>query len=171
MQHFQAAILLQQIEKLVQETARRRENADYLSAQLRQVPGIQPARLPEGSRPVWHLYPLRYDAQGFKGLSREKFIRALVAEGIPCGGCYTEQYNDGLLDETIRSRGFQRLFSPARLKAYRESFPELQGNRQVCATTVTMYQSLLLGSRKDMDDIVEAIRRIQAHSEAIAKSA
>lgn len=171
MQHFQAAILLQQIDKLVRETALRRENADYLSAQLRQVPGIQPARLPEGSRPVWHLYPLRYDAREFSGLSREKFIRALHAEGIPCGGCYTEQYNDGLLDEAIRSRGFRRLFSPARLEAYRESFKALDGNRQVCATTVTMYQSMLLGSRKDMDDIVEAIGKIQAHSGAIAKSA
>jgi dTDP-4-amino-4,6-dideoxygalactose transaminase len=111
MQHFQAAILLQQMEKLVQDTARRRENADYLSAQLRQVPGIQPARLPEGSRPVWHLYPLRYDPRGFNGLSREKFIAALNAEGIPCGGGYTEQYDDGLLDEAIRSRGFARIFS------------------------------------------------------------
>ena len=73
--------------------------------------------------------------------------------------------------EAIRSRGFRRLFSPARLEAYRESFKALDGNRQVCATTVTLYQSMLLGSRKDMDDIVEAIRKIQAHSGAIAKSA
>jgi dTDP-4-amino-4,6-dideoxygalactose transaminase len=170
MQHFQAAILLQQMDKLVKETERRRENADYLGAQLRQVPGIQPARLPEGSRAVWHLYPLRYDAREFHGLPRDKFIRALSAEGIPCGGSYTEQYHNGLLDEAIHSRGFKRLFSADRLKAYRESFQELAGNRQVCATTVTMYQSLLLGSRKDMDDIAEAIRKIHAHSEAIAKA-
>src|ERR1051325_1465758 len=52
MQQFQAVILMQQFDKLVQETARRRENADYLSAQLNQIPGIQPARLPENSRAV-----------------------------------------------------------------------------------------------------------------------
>ena len=57
MQQFQAVILMQQFDKLVQETARRRENADYLSAHLKQIPGIQPARLPENSRAVWHLYP------------------------------------------------------------------------------------------------------------------
>jgi perosamine synthetase len=171
MQHFQAAILMQQLDKLVVDTARRRENADYLTAQLKAIPGIQPARLPDNSRAVWHLYPFRYDAQSFHGLSRDKFIRALNAEGIPCGGGYTEQYDDGVMDETIQSRGFKRLFSPERLKAYRESFQELKGNREVCATTVGMTQNLLLTGHSEMDQIAEAIRKIQTQSEALAKAA
>src|SRR5215510_8594298 len=134
MQQFQAVLLMQQIDKLVQETARRQENADYLSSHLKQIPGIQPARLPENSRAVWHLYPLRYDASQFNGLSRDRFIKALNAEGISCGGGYHEQYFDGLLDEAINSRGFKRLFSAERLKTYRDSFRELKGNRQVCET-------------------------------------
>jgi len=171
MQQFQAVILMQQFDKLVQETARRRENADYLSAQLKQIPGIQPVRLPENTRAVWHLYPFRYDAQQFNGLSRDKFIQALNAEGIPCGGGYAEQYNDGLLDETIASRGYKRLFSAERLKAYRASFQELKGNRQVCATTVGMTQNMLLADRGDIDHIIEAVRKIQTHSAALAKAA
>ena len=101
-------------------------------------------RLPENSRAVWHLYPFRYDAAQFNGLSRDKFIRALRAEGVPCGGVYQEQYFDGLLDEAITSRGFKRLLSAERLKAYRDSFQELKGNKQVCETTVAMTQNLLL---------------------------
>ena len=62
MQHFQAAILLQQLDKLVEETAVRRANADYLTAGLKEIPGIQPMRLPKDSRAVWHLYAFRYDA-------------------------------------------------------------------------------------------------------------
>ncbi len=169
MQQFQAVMLAQQIDKLVQETARRRENADYLSATLKQIPGILPARLPENSRAVWHLYPFRYDARQFNGLPRDRFIKALDAEGIPCSAGYQEQYFDGLLDEAIESRGFKRLFSAQRLKAYRDSLQELKGNRQVCATTVAMTQNLLLAGRADMDHIVEAIRRIQAHSAELAK--
>jgi dTDP-4-amino-4,6-dideoxygalactose transaminase len=170
MQHFQAAILLQQMDKLGVDTAQRRENADYLTAQLKQIPGIQPARLPENSRAVWHLYPFRYDAAPFHGLSRARFIQALNAEGIACGGGYTEQYQDGILDEAIASRGFKRLFSAERLAAYRESLNQLKGNRLVCETTVGMTQNLLLAPRGDIEHIVEAVRKIHAASEALAKS-
>jgi dTDP-4-amino-4,6-dideoxygalactose transaminase len=170
MQHFQAAMLLQQLDKLVQDTARRRENADRLSAALKEIPGIEPPRLPENSRAVWHLYPFRYDSERFQGLPRDTFIRAMRAEGIPCSSGYQEQYFDGLLDEAINSRGYKRLFSAKRLTEYRNSFQELSGNRRVCATTVAMTQNLLLAERADIDRIAEAIRKIQAHGAELAKA-
>jgi dTDP-4-amino-4,6-dideoxygalactose transaminase len=170
MQHFQAAILTQQLDKLVKDTARRRSTADYLGAELNRIPGIQSVRLPENSRAVWHLYPFRYNSQPFNGLSRDNFMAALNAEGVPCSSVYREQYNDGLLDEAINSRGFKRLFSAERLKAYRASFKELKGNQQVCATTVAMTQNMLLAERSDVDHIIAAIRKIQAHSAALAKA-
>jgi len=171
MQHFQAVILLAQFDKLVKETKIRQANADHLIAGLKQIPGVAPARLPEKSRAVWHLFPIRYDAAQFNGLSKAKFIKALDAEGVPCGGGYSQQYNDGMFDETINSTGYKRLWSADRLKAYRESFKELKGNKQACETTVTMYQSMLLADRSAMDHILEAIRKIHAHSAALAKMA
>jgi dTDP-4-amino-4,6-dideoxygalactose transaminase len=172
MQHFQAAMLLQQFEKLLAETARRRENAAYLASLLSKIPGIHPARIPgEGSRPVWHLFPFRYDSAQFNDLSREKFMRAMSAEGIPCSGGYTEQYNDGILDETIASRGYKRLFSEKRLKEYRDSFKKLKGNKLVCETIVAVTQNILLSEKKDMELIAEAIHKIQAHSAELKKQA
>ena len=170
MQHFQAAMLLQQFDKLVQDTARRCENADRLTESLKEIPGIEPPRLPDNSRAVWHLYPFRYDAEKFQGLPRDRFIRAMRAEGIPCSTGYQEQYFDGLLDEAINSRGYKRLFSAARLKAYRDSFQELKGNRQVCETTVAMTQNLLLAGAADIDHIGAAIRKIQAHGAALGRA-
>jgi dTDP-4-amino-4,6-dideoxygalactose transaminase len=170
MQHFQAMMLLQQLDKLVQDTARRCANADYLSARLKHIPGIQPARLPENSRAVWHLFPMRYDPAHFSGLPRDRFVRALSAEGVPCSGGYHEQYFDGLIDEAIASRGFQRLFGAGRLKAYRDSLQELKGNRQVCASTVAITQNLLLAERGDFDHIVEAIAKIQRHGSELARA-
>jgi dTDP-4-amino-4,6-dideoxygalactose transaminase len=168
MKHYQAAILLQQFDKLVKETEHRWENSNYLAAGLKEIPGIEPVRLPENSRAAWYNYPFRYDAAQFNGLSRGKFVRALRAEGIPCGGGYQEQYYDGLLDEAIESRGFKRLFSAKRLKDYRDSFQELKGNKRACGTTVGVFQTLLLAERGDMDHVIEAIRKIQAHSAALA---
>jgi dTDP-4-amino-4,6-dideoxygalactose transaminase len=167
----QAVILSQQFEKLVKETEIRRANADYLSASLGRIPGIAPVRLPDESRPVWHLYAFRYDAAQFNGLSRDGFAKAVSAEGVPCGAVYHEQYNDGLLDEAIASRGFKRLWSAERLKAYRDSFRDLTGNKQVCDTTVGMTQRLLLADRRDVDHIVEAVRKVHAHSAELVKAA
>jgi perosamine synthetase len=166
----QAVILAQQFDKLVKETDIRRANADYLSSSLGTFPGITPVRLPDNSRPVWHLYAFRYDAQQFNGLSRDSFARAVSAEGVPCSGVYHEQYNDGLLDEAIASRGFKRLWSAERLKAYRDSFRELKGNKQVCETTVAMSQRMLLADRGDLNHIVEAIRKVHAHSAELVQA-
>jgi hypothetical protein len=104
-------------------------------------------------------------------LSRDKLLKALNAEGVPCSGGYHEQYFDGLLEEAASSRGFKRLFGAARLKAWLESCQELKGNREVCATTVGLPQNMLLADRRDMEQIVEAVRKIQAHSAALAKAA
>lgn len=168
MQHYQAAMLVQQFDKLVKETEIRRANADHLITCLKDIPGVDPAQQPENSRAVWHLFPLRIDSEKLNGLSRDGFMRALRAEGIPCSSVYHEQYFDGLLDEAINSRGYKRLFPEKRLKEYRESFEDLKGNRQVCQTTVGLSQNLFLADRGDIDHIVEAIRRIQAHSADLA---
>jgi len=171
MTQFQAQLLLVQFEKLQKETAIRRANADHLSAHLGKIPGITPVRLPGNGRPSWHLYPFRYDPAGFNGLSRDKFMEALRAEGVACSSPYREQYFDGLLDEAINSRGYRRLWSAERLKAYRDSFNDLKGNKQACETTVAFTQNMLLSDRSAMDDILAAIAKIQVHSAAIAKKA
>jgi len=170
MTQMQAVILLQQFDKLVKETAVRRENADRLTAGLKQIPGILPVRLPENSRAVWHLYAFRFDPQQLNGLTKDKFIKALNAEGISCGGGYSEQYFDGLLDETIASRGYKRLFSDERLKVYRDSLQELKGNKLVCQTTIGMGQNMLLAERESIDHIIEAVKKIQANSAELAKA-
>jgi dTDP-4-amino-4,6-dideoxygalactose transaminase len=166
----QAVILLQQLDKLQQDTAVRRASADYLTAELGKIPGITPSRQPENSRPVWHLYPFNYDAEKFGGLPRDKFMKALAAEGVPNSSPYREQYFDGLLDEAINSRGYKRLWGADRLKAYRDSFQELKGNKQACLATVAFPQTVLLADRAGLEHIVAAIRKIQAHSAALAKA-
>ncbi len=47
------------------------------------------ARQPQVTVHAHHLYMFRYDSHAFGGLSRDAFVRALVAEGIPCSAGYS----------------------------------------------------------------------------------
>ena len=50
MAEYQAAILLAQMERLEEQTARRMENATYLTSKLKPIPGIVPHKLNDASR-------------------------------------------------------------------------------------------------------------------------
>lgn len=160
MQQIQALILMSQMNRIEKDNDIRLSNALYLDKKLKEIPGIVPYKLADGAtRAVYHLYPFRYIKEEFNNISKDKFIAALNAEGIPCSSGYGKQNKDGLVEETLSSKGYKRLFSEARLKKYREE-NVLPGNDQLCDQAVVFYQSILLGSKSDMDDIVNAIAKI-----------
>ena len=164
----QALILLSQMKRFEKDNDIRLANAQYLDKKLKKIPGIVPYKLANGgTRSAYHLYPFRYIKEEFNNVPKEKFIRALEAEGVPCGGGYGTQNKDGLIEEAFNSRGYKRLFSESRLKQWREE-NHLPGNDQLCKEAVTFYQSMLLGSRSDMDDIVNAITRIYENRDSLA---
>ena len=160
MQEFQAVILMSQMKRLEKDTQLRNENAEYLTSKIKDIPGIIPHKLyPQVTRAAYHLYPFRYKKEHFNNAPRQKFLSALSAEGVPCSGGYGPQYKDGLVEEALNSRGYNRLFSKRRLARYREElhYPD---NDQLCEEAVWFSQNLLLGTRQDMDDIADAILKI-----------
>lgn len=160
MQQIQAIILLSQIGRIKKDAEVRFENARYLTEKLNEIPGIKTFKMVEGNnRSAFHMYPFRFVSEEFGDVSREKFIEALRAEGIPCSPGYGRQNHDGLIEEALNSRGYKRLFSEKRLKQWREE-NILPGNDQLAREAVTFYQSLLLGTKSDMDDIAGAITKI-----------
>lgn len=170
MQQSQALILLSQMKRIIADNDKRLENALYLDKKLKEIPGIIPVKPASGAtRAVYHLYPFRYKKEIFNNVPKEKFINALVAEGIPATGGYGKQNKDLLFEEAFNSRGYKRLFPEARLKKWRDE-NSLPGNDQVCDEVVTIYQSNLLGSRQDMDDIVNAVAKVYENRAELAKS-
>jgi len=170
MQQSQALILMSQMKRILKDNDKRLENALYLDTKLKEIPGIIPVKPASGAtRAVYHLYPFRYRKEVFNNIPREKFINALVAEGIPATGGYGKQNKDLLFEEAFNSKGYKRLFTEARLKKWRDE-NNLPGNDQVCDEVVTFYQSILLGSRSDMDDIVNAIAKVYENRAELAKS-
>jgi dTDP-4-amino-4,6-dideoxygalactose transaminase len=165
---FQGALLLAQMTRLDAQAKIREQNAAVLTEQLREIPGISPARMYEGcTRNAFHLYMLRYDPSEFSGLARSGFLRALSAEGIPASGGYGPLYREPFLRRALDSRGFRAVYSTELLADYEDRI-DCPGNDQLCQEAVWFSQTMLLGDRADMDQIADAIRKIRAHSAAIA---
>jgi len=170
MPEFQGALLLAQMTRLQAQTKTRTENARYLTSMLREIPGIAPAREHAGTtNNAYHLYMFRYAAAAFSGLGRDKFLKALAAEGVPCASGYTPLNTQPFVAAALESRGYKRIYSAARLKQWHERnlCPE---NDRLCSEAVWFTQNMLLGSRSDMEQIAGAIRKIQAHAERLGKA-
>ncbi len=167
MQQIQALILMSQMNRIIKDADIRLTNALYLDAKLNEIPGIVPYKFANGAtRSAYHLYPFRYLSGKFNNVPRDKFIRALNAEGIPCGSGYGPQNKDELIENTLNSKGYKRLFSEARLKKWRDE-NILPGNDKLCSEAVIFSQNILLGSANDMGDIVRAITKIYENRETL----
>ena len=164
---FQGALLLAQMRRIETMAQRREQNAAYLSSMLAQVPGIAPAKMPEGcTRNAYHLYMFRYRAEAFAGLPRDRFLRALRAEGVPCSGGYAPLNKDSLLENVLHTRGYERLFGKGLHAKWmkRNACPE---NDRLCGEAVWFTQTALLAERGAMDAIAGAIRKIQRNAKSL----
>jgi dTDP-4-amino-4,6-dideoxygalactose transaminase len=167
MTEFQGALLLSQLARLDEQAGTREQNAQYLSKLLDEIPGIEPARMYEGcTRNAYHLYMFRYDPQGFDGLPRAQFLKAINAEGIPCSGGYRPLNQDPFLKNTFATRAFQAIYSPQELAAWHER-NHLPENDKLCEEALWLGQNRLLGPKQDMEQVAEAIRKIQKHAAAL----
>jgi dTDP-4-amino-4,6-dideoxygalactose transaminase len=165
---FQAAILLAQMTRLDAQAATRDKNGAYLTSILKEIPGITPAKMYEGNtRNAYHLYMLRYDKSRFAGLPKASFVKALQAEGIPASGGYTPLNKEPFLKEALASRGYQRIYDANTLAEWNER-NACPANERLCDEAVWFTQNMLIGPSGDMDQIAEAIRKIQANAGKLA---
>ncbi|MFH1852095.1 MAG: DegT/DnrJ/EryC1/StrS family aminotransferase, partial [Candidatus Neomarinimicrobiota bacterium] len=124
-------------------------NGAYLTEELRKIAGIKVPRPDYVTRHGYHLFVYTYESAGFKSLPLAKFLEAMRAEGISCGSGYSPLYRDGVFQNPIA-----RLPLTRALDYY--SKLHLPVVEELSTTTVWMYQSMMLGSRQDMEDIISA---------------
>ena len=162
MTQFQAAILTAQMTRLEEQAKTREQNAAYLTGMLKEIPGILPARMYDGcTRNAYHLYMFRYSGQSFAGAPRRAFLKALNAEGIPASGGYSPLNKEPFLKNALASRAYRALYSQETLARWEER-NACPVNDRLCTEAVWLTQNMLLGPRRDMDQIAEAVRKIQA---------
>ena len=168
---FQGSILLAQMTRLVDQSKRRTENADYLSKLLNDIPGITPAKLYEGTTAsAYHLYMFRYNKDHFAGLSRTKFLEALSAEGIPCSGGYGMINKDDYVTGLAKNKHYLKIYGEKTMQEWLERNQCPQNDILTTEQAIWFFQYMLLGSKSDMDRIADAIRKIQKNAAALGKS-
>ena len=168
---FQGNLLVAQMSRVLEQTNRRTENANYLTKLLHEIPGIKPAKLYAGvTRSAYHLYMFRYDKAQFAGLDRAKFIAAMGKEGVPSSGGYGVMNKDEYVSGLAKNKHFLKIYGEKRMKHWLEQNQNCPQNEKLCGQAVWFTQNMLLGPREDMEQIADAIRKIQAHAGELAKA-
>lgn len=165
---FQVAILLAQLQRLKEATKRRAEMYDYFCKLLHsEVRGIRVLeRDPRITEIATYQVVMRYNREAYGGLHRDRFLEALRAEGVDLDGPFylpiyqsplfnarsdewpmlRERYGDGVLEAKISC-------PVAEKAAYEEA--------------IWMHYPHLMGTKKDIEDIVEAIKKVEDHFEEL----
>ena len=169
---YQAAIGLAQLKRLGEQTDLRNVNAANLTSLLKGIPGISPAKLYKNvTKAAFHLYPFLYEKEKFGGLSREGFIKALQAEGVPCSDGYKELNKMPYLKNTFNSPLFRKFYSEEELN-YDKYASENQCplNEKLCnEQAVWIPQNILLGTKNDMQNIADAIEKVHQNADEIKR--
>lgn len=167
---FQGALLTAQMTRLEEQSRIRAQNAQYLTSMLNGVSGIAPARMYPGcTRNAYHLYMFRFQARQFENLPRAKFLKALHAEGIPCSAGYAPLNREPFLKTTLTSPGFQKVYSKEQVGRWEER-SQCPENDRLCQEAVWLTQNMLLGSRNDMEQIAEAVRKLREHAAELTRA-
>ena len=161
MNEFQAAVLLGQMEGVKDRLARRRENGLYLNSRLKDFPGIVPQKLYDGDSGAFYLYMTTYNKEHFNNASRATFLKALAAEGVSLStyipqGLHKEDWTKDIMGQKI----YKQMFDSARMQKFQNelTFPNVDN---ILENIMMIWASgPLLGTREDMDDIVNAIMKI-----------
>ena len=170
MTEFQAAILLAQLERLTEQTELRAERAARLSEGLSNVHGIRLLRKDERlTTQAIYQFVFKYDAKEFGGATRDRFVAALEAEGIPSDGLFYEPvYRSALFNVDLRDFPALRGSDACDLPWAKTHCPVAE--RAAYLESVWLPHQLLLGSEQDVDQIVEAIEKIQSNVDELLRA-
>ncbi len=172
MNELEGAILIARLADAEAQWKRRNENAAYLTSKLKACPGVVPQKIYDGTESgSYYLYTMGYRKEHFNGADRSIFLKALAAEGINispyiANGLHKEPWVDHILGLKV----YQTMYSPARLKQYREELACPVCDK-ICEEEMLMLWSAgpLLGSKEDMDDIISGIMKVYENRNQLSK--
>jgi len=165
MTEIEAAIGIEQLKKLPSLHAPRVKCADFLTAHLKDMPGLKTPVVKPGVVHGYYRYALRFD-EGVVGVPRDRFVDALNAEGIPMVKGYTEPlYLEPMYQKRI---AFGRDGFPWTYPGYRGMVSYEPG---ICPVIERLYYKELMctdvchanTSESDLLDVVQAFEKLYSN--------
>ncbi len=170
MTEFQAAILLAQLARLPEHVERRQRNAALLDESLAGIPAIkQLAPASRMTRRSYHMYIFRVN-EAELGISRERFLEALQAEGVPASaGWYRPLYRNGVFANAHIGppHGIRAPLAAMDVDYRGVSCPVCE---QVCRDAVWIPQNVLLADEQKIRRLAEAVRKVVAGTASLRQS-
>ena len=162
MTEMEAALGIVQFSKMDELNRRRIELADYLAKKLADIDGLTPPVVYPDVKHVYHVFAMKYD-EARTGISRDKFVKALVAEGIPFGAGY------------VRPLYLNPIYHENKPFIYEHFGKEISYEKGICPVAERLYEKELIltpvcrppATRDDMSDIVKAIKKILENKEEL----
>jgi dTDP-4-amino-4,6-dideoxygalactose transaminase len=168
MTEFAAAVLLAQLDRYEGQADKRQANADILDRGLAGIPGVLTVKQYPGlQRRAYHIYPFRVDAD-LLGVSRDRFVDALVAEGVPATGGYTTPLYkfDFFRHGPVRKNRGCEPYLAAGTDYADVCCPVCE---KVCDTTIWLKHSMLLAEPEAIEKLVAAVRKVAQNAGELAK--
>ena len=149
---YQAGILNTQFDHLEEQITRRMENAARLDALLSSRPYASPLVADDRiTRNSYHLYCLRLNTESLGGVSRESFVNAVAAEGVPLGCGYGPVYEFDCVSGEYAKKQVGRPIDTSLLKV-----TDRVGHQEGC----WFYHAVLLAEEGMMQTIVDAMDKV-----------
>lgn len=162
---WQGAVLNVQLGRLDEQTKLRHQNSRVLDRLLREIPGITPQKLDDRcTRNGQYAYIFHFSKKEFAGISTDRFIEAMNAEGIPNQASYPPLHE---LD-MFRNGKYRNCLSGKQATGkhpfLKQKFPVTQ---KAAWETVWIPQPALLGDEEDLHEIAAALAKIQEHAKEL----
>lgn len=168
MTELQAALGIVAIERFPDQARERAGMANYLDEALSELPGVRLLRRDSRlTRRAIFIYGFAIDPDLF-GLEHDIVSYAMQKEGIPCGPGYPPMYRYELFQPQLSKLPVPSAF-PERFQFEQMHLPNVE--RISSREALFLIESVFRSGRQGIDDVVAALRKIQAHSAELAARA
>lgn len=163
----QAALLLSRLKKFPKELERRNEGGKYLATKLKKIGGVEP--LKEDDRVTklgYYFFVIRYNKEEFNNTPKEKFIKALNAEGVPAG----VMYEYPLYKQPAFKRENLLKVLPEELVERMPNYEKLHlpNTEKYLEQEIILSHPILQLDKEYLDLIIAAVEKIRTHVEELS---